>query len=186
MRQATAEVEQLRQQTLACGYQRGLIDAATVVADFFNQRQQLSGSLQQSVAEKARELLTHVVSQPELIVALLDDWLRVQSVTGDEPPLQILLPAGAGAVAVGLKQKLAESWAGRYEIAYHADNRFLMKYHHQVAEFDGEQFIQQGVKALLSTLEWSTACDGLSEEGLRQLTQMFPFPAGSTPTYEEV
>lgn len=173
VKQAQAEAEQFRQRGFREGYQDGMATSAAAVADYLSQAQRLEAELQQQVNERARLLLSMALDHPDTILALVDEWLASLPQADPTESMILLLPETARSAHARLKQHMDEACPGTGQIEYHQDNRVVMKYGHQVAEFAPEAFLTEGVRRLGGVTAMPDKCRRLTEGGLRRLHEVF-------------
>ncbi|NDL61504.1 hypothetical protein GRH90_01815 [Enterobacteriales bacterium SAP-6] len=173
VKQARAEVELLRQQGFRDGYQEGMATAAAAVADYMSQGQRLEAELQCQINDRARRLLSTALDHPDSLLALVDEWLASLPEPTPAEPMILLLPESARKSHVRLKRRIEAAWPGAGGIEYHRENRVVMKYGHQVAEFAPEAVLAEGVRRLGTLAGLPDNCRRLTESGLRRLHEVF-------------
>jgi len=170
---AQAEADEIRQRAYHAGYQEGIVASAAAVADYLGQQHRLAGELQQQINRHARQLLSSAVSHPEIMLELLDEWLKSLPAKNNSESLILLMPAAARGAHAQMKRKLQAAWLGNSTIEYHQDHRFVMKCGERVAEFDGEDFIQNAALHLTTIDTLPDACRELGEAAQRRLFEIF-------------
>ena len=180
VKKAQDEAESVRRRAFSEGYEEGIIASAAIVARFLAQEQQMAAQLQQRINEHARRILSSALNHPEILLELMDEWLATLPATGEASvePLELLIPEAARKSHARLKERIESVWRGKFTMAYHADNRFVMKFADQLAEFDADGFLGTGTRRLAFAEQLPDTCRRLSASGLRQLQELFSqFPA---------
>lgn len=173
VKQARSEAGDIRRQAFGEGYQEGMVAAAAAVAAYLEDQQRLSSALQKQVDERARRLLSNALNHPELLLTLLDEWLAMLPAKAPVEPLQLMMPESARGSHRRLKQKLQVAWPGKCSIKYHDEARLVLKYGHQLAEFNSPEFMASAMRRLTTLEELSAECHQLTERGLRQIHEIF-------------
>ncbi|WP_413722049.1 hypothetical protein ACL2XG_12580 [Sodalis sp. RH24] len=173
VKQAQAEAGQLRQQGFREGYQDGMATSAAAVADYLSQAQRLEAELQCQVNARARQLLSMALDHPDTVLALVDEWLASLPEATAAEPMILLLPEAARRSHALLRQRIDAAVPGAGQIEYHRENRVVMKYGHQVAEFAPEAFLTEGVRRLGGFNAMAQECRRLTQAGLRRLHEVF-------------
>lgn len=173
VKQAYAEAEQHRRQGFQDGFQEGMVTSAAAVADYLSQRRHMEVELQGKINERARALLSTALESADCLLALVDEWLASLPPPVLSEPMVILLPQSARGSHALLKQRIAEAWTGKGHIEYHSENRVVMKYGHQIAEFAPEAFINESARRLNFFNDMPEQCRRLTESGLRRLHEVF-------------
>lgn len=172
VKQAQAEAEAIRRQAYQAGYEEGLLTSVTAVADFLAQRQQLAAELQNRVSEHARSLLSSSLDHPDILLELVDEWLATLPVESPSDHLEILAPASVRKSHAKLKDKLQLTWPGKFTIGYHDEPRFVIKYSDQLAEFNADEYLNDGLRILTKLDGLPDKCRHLTENSLRQLNKI--------------
>lgn len=170
---AQVEADNIRLRAYHAGYQEGIVASAAAVADYLGQQHRLAGELQQQINLHARQLLSNAVSHPEIMLELLDEWLKTLPAQNNTESLILLMPAAARGSHAQMKQKLQAAWLGNSTIEYHQDHRFVMKCGERLAEFDGEAFIQNAALRLTTIDTMPAACRQLGDTAQRRLFEIF-------------
>ncbi|EGY29925.1 hypothetical protein Rin_00000920, partial [Candidatus Regiella insecticola 5.15] len=173
--QAGTDAEKIRKQAYAEGYQQGVITAAKQIKKYINASHALSEKLNIVLVERAKEILSTALDHPDILIILVDEWLRKldkKSIVNDNL-LHLILPLSARKRHVQLLEFLNENWNKPIKIEYHAESRLIIKYVDQIAEFVPDEFIEQGLTRLSLTHDVTKECRTLSQNALQQLSDIF-------------
>ena len=174
LKQAEIETQQIRTQAWMSGYQDGVIAAASSVAKHIDESENLLIRFQSKLGEQANAMLSASLDHPDLLLILLDEWLRGVDTTAPEGTLQLQLPRHRRGAHSQLLNSLQELWNGKIQIEYHADARFVMRYADQIAQFSPDEFITEAVQELLHGMqEMPAECRLLSKASLQSLQDIF-------------
>lgn len=173
IKESQKEAEALKQKAMHDGYRDGVLAAASSILAYFDNGRRLGASFREKLGKQAEEMLKAALDHPELILVLLDEWLRTQQDTGDVP-LQLLLPRYAYAAHAQIMACLEASWCARVQIEYHDDKRFILRSVDQVAEFDPSEFLQQGKAHLMRGIsQVDASCYQLDQEAMQAIRDCF-------------
>ncbi|MGC0152639.1 hypothetical protein ACPRNU_09290 [Chromobacterium vaccinii] len=170
--EADAQADAVRGQAWRDGYQDGMLAALDQVAAHLADNQALARRWRERLADEARAMLRAATDHPDALLLALDEWLREQSPADDAPTLKLLLPESARPQQPRLMALLADAWNGRLQLDYHADDRLLIRYADQAAEFAPELYVEPASRQALQCLDsLPRQCRALSATALETLLQ---------------
>ena len=173
VRDAQVTANDAYQQALRDGYRDGVIAAADAIADHFSAEQRLALDLQKKLMQQVRAALQLALDHPELILVLLDEWLKNQ-VNSADIPLKLFLPCQFYHAHEQVMSCLESSWCARVQVEYHDDERFILCSGDQIAEFDPTSFLNQiEEKVKHHCAELFPAYSTLSKETLEKINKIF-------------
>ncbi len=172
IRQATDEAEEKLNQARQAGFYQGLVAAAQEVAGYIGNGQQLQQTLREHLDEHVHTMLSSVLNRPEIIQALLNEWLDSLPEGKTDEPLQLILPESARQFHSRLKETL-NLRTMTAKIHYHAESPIRMKYAGEVAEFTLQESIDTAIIRLNELPSPTGQCKELAEATLRRLAQIF-------------
>ncbi|CND82932.1 Oxygen-regulated invasion protein OrgB [Yersinia nurmii] len=181
IKQAQAEAEVLHHQAYTQGYEKGIVSAAEAVVGYIEDYQSLSHQLYQELQLEVKNILSGILHQDEVFLALLDNWLHELRVEDTPQSLHLLLPATMNQGSKELTGLLERIWKGPVVIDYHAERRFVMKYKDQLAEFIPDEFIDSEMPKLLGAKSLRESCGKLSESGLQRLRTVLTRQLDNSP-----
>ena len=173
IKDAQVSADDAYQQALRDGYRDGVIAAADAIADHFFAEQRLASDLQKKLMQQVRTALQLALDHPELILVLLDEWLKNQ-ITSADIPLKLFLPCQIYHAHEQVMACLEAAWCARVQVEYHDDERFILSSGDQIAEFDPTSFLGQiEEKAKPHCAELFPAYSALSKETLDKINGIF-------------
>ncbi|WP_157798173.1 oxygen-regulated invasion protein OrgB [Aeromonas cavernicola] len=166
LREAQQQAEQIRKLAYKDGYQQGMLDAMNQIGTFLADSQTLAINLRDSLHQHARQLLTHAVEHPETLLLLLEECLRNLPVV--DTTLYLILPRSMRRQNTQFSDVLAAHWPHPYQLDFHTDAGFVLRYADQVIEFSPEQYTETASRALINTLaSLPEECRQLSQQALQ-------------------
>ncbi|WP_434626695.1 hypothetical protein [Chromobacterium sp. CV08] len=188
--EADAQAGAVRGQAWRDGYQDGMLTALDQVAAYLADSQAQAARWRERLADEARAMLRAAADHPDALLLALDEWLREQEPTDDT--LRLMLPENARPQQQRLMALLADSWNGRLQLDYHADDRLLIRCADQAAEFAPELYVEPAAQQTLRCLDsLPQECRGLSSTALETLMRTLerrlrpPASATDAPPIEE-
>ncbi|STQ90247.1 hypothetical protein [Iodobacter fluviatilis] len=182
LKQAEVETQQIRTQAWMNGYQDGVIAAASSVANHIDESENLLLRFHNKLGEQARAMLSASLDHPDLLLILLDEWLRGIDTPLPQGTLQLQLPLHRRAAHSQLLNSLQELWGGKIQIEYHADTHFVMRYADQIAQFSPDEFIAEAAQSLLHGMhEMPAECRSLSQASMQSLQNIFTSQFSTQP-----
>ncbi|VTR17321.1 Oxygen-regulated invasion protein OrgB [Serratia fonticola] len=139
--QAREEQEAIRRMAYSQGYEQGVLAAASAAKSYMADYSALSLRLHQELQEKVRGVLATVLSHESIFLSLLESWSRtLDSDSSDLLPLELLIPASLGLRSGKLAQELERICGKNVRVTRHQENRYVLKYKGQLAEFIPDDF----------------------------------------------
>lgn len=185
LREAQQQAEQIRQLAYQDGYQQGMLDAMNQIGTFIADSQTLAVNLRDRLHQQARQLLAHAVEHPETLLLLLEECLRNLPVV--DTTLYLILPRSMRHQHTQFSDVLAAHWPHPYQLDFHTDAGFVLRYADQVIEFSPEQYTEAASRTLVNTLaSLPEECRQLSQQALQALIAQWhittPSAEGEQPT----
>lgn len=185
LRQAQQQAEHIRQLAYQEGYQQGMLDSMKQIGTFFADSQTLAVNLSDSLRQQARHLLANSVEQPEILLLLLEECLR--NFPAVDTTLYLIFPRSMRHRHSLFTDVLAAHWPHPYQLDFHTDAGFVLRYADQVIEFSPEQYTEAASRTLVNTLaSLPKECRQLSQQALQAfITQWHvthPSEEGEQPT----
>lgn len=168
--QAQGEAETLRKTACRQGFEQGVLKAAQAVASYMQDYHTLTLTLHQQLQEKAQAALAAALGSEVIFPELLKNWLpTVQVDENSHQPLELLVPVSPGPRTARLTAQLDCLWKGTVLVSHHPENRYVMKYQGQLAEFTPDDFIDHLMPSLIDLNALRQHCEQLSQHGLATL-----------------
>lgn len=173
IKEAQVTADNVYQQSLRDGYRDGVIAAANAIANHFSAEQRLALDLQKKLMQQVRVALQLALDHPELILLLLDEWLKNQASSADIP-LKLFLPCQIYHAHEKVMACLEAAWCARVQIEYHDDERFILCSGDQIAEFDPTSFLEQVEEQVKHhCADLFPVYSALSKETLEKIKEIF-------------
>lgn len=150
--QAQAEAEVVRAHAFKEGYAQGMLQVAGDLSLILLQARKLATTLQAQLEASARQLLGDVLMDDQLLDGLLQR-LHMRHAGAVEPVLQLVLPQRCRPQEAALKATLSNSGVERFDIGFHAQERYLIRQADQVIELDIHATEERLTPRLLAQLE---------------------------------
>ncbi|BBP60568.1 oxygen-regulated invasion protein OrgB [Pseudomonas sp. St316] len=174
--QARRDAEAVHAQAFQQGYAEGVLRATGHLADGLLNSQTLGLQLHNELARAAHDLLAQVLSQPQWLDDMLENWLAGQS-SDAGAALHLLLPQHCRARGNEWRERLRQRWPGQLLLEYHPQDRYVLRLADQLLEFDVETARERLAPRLLASIadlpESVRVLDQASQQALKQLCLSF-------------
>lgn len=183
LRDAQRQADLLKQHAYQEGYQQGILCTMQQVASYLAASQTMAWGWRERLGAQARAMLSAAVDHPDTLLLLVDEWLR--KLPEPDKTLYLTLPNTAHSLQTRLMDLLATVWGDAIQLDYHVDQRFVMRYADQVAEFSPEQYVEPAIRSLQQSLDaLPQDCRRISAHALHELIEQWQVLA-STSSHDE-
>lgn len=169
IKEAQSQQEHIRRYAYVQGYQEGIGQASNVVLRFLTVKEEQMRKLYIEMEKELMEFLGKIVHDKSVVLQALETWISELTFKTGNSAFRILAPQELQAFKPQLVRKVNEFFDGSVIIQYHEQDRFVMSYGDQLAEFDYNDLITQYARALLKDKNLREICNAFSSEGIESL-----------------
>lgn len=172
---AQEEAECMREKARAEGHAAGILQAINEVLVYLAGYEDLARQLQTRLHERVRSVLSACVSDPEVVIAALQECLDAAGVCEDDRA-ELVLPEYFRPHHHRVMARLSPHLKSAANIEYQGNDRFLLRVGKEVAEFVHDDFVGSATRRLMSELP-STYLRGkeLADAANQRLRDLFFF-----------
>lgn len=182
LRDARREGELFKQHAYQEGYQQGMLSSMQHIAAFLSDNQKMVWEWREKLTVHIRAMLSVAVDHPDVLLLVLEEWLRCVPSTEDK--LYLVLPESTRIMEGKIKGLLTTNWAhGAFQLDYHSETRFVLRYTDQVAEFSPEQYVEHATRLLQQHMDaLPQDCRQVSVDALHKVIEQWQM---ENPTTKE-
>jgi len=169
IKEANIQAQTIRESAQSAGYQAGIILSINSVADFIDNNQSIYLKFYTKTHESMLKNLRHALNSPEIFPLLLEHWLADVIPDEEHSTLFLLVPKMALKQQSELSSYIASLWSGKVVIEQHTDNRFVIKYKNDLAEFSPDVWVEQQRIQADFCQQLEKDCNSLSSNSIQQL-----------------
>ncbi|WP_253376824.1 hypothetical protein [unidentified bacterial endosymbiont] len=169
IKEAQSQQELIRRYAYVQGYQEGIGQASDAVLRFLTVKEEQMRNLYIEMEKELMAFLGNVIHDKSVVLQALETWVSELTFKTGNSVFRILAPQELQAFKPQLVRKVNEVFDGSVIIQYHEQNRFVMSYGDQLAEFDYNDLIAQYARALLKDKNLKEICNAFSSEGIESL-----------------
>lgn len=149
--QARRDAEAVHAEAFQQGYAEGVLRATGHLTDGLLKSQALGLQLRNELARAAHDLLAQVLSQPQWLDDMLENWLAGQS-SDSGAALHLLLPQHCRARGNEWRERLRQRWPGQLLLEYHPQDRYVLRLADQLLELDVQATQKRLTPRLLASI----------------------------------
>lgn len=169
IKEAHSHQENIRRYAYVQGYQEGIGQASDAVLHFLTVKEEQMRKLYIEMEKELMSFLGNIIHDKSVVLQALETWVSELKFKTNNSVFRILAPQELQAFKPQLVRKVNEVFDGSVIIQYHEQNRFVMSYGDQLAEFDYNDLIAQYARALLKDKNLREICNAFSSEGIESL-----------------
>lgn len=171
IKKAESDASNIRELAYCTGYQAGISMSINDIANYIDNSQEIYQQFVQKALEKMRENLKGVLDNECIFPALFSQWSEKIQLDPESShnTLVLLIPKTTARHRTRLLSHIETVWHGPINIEQHDENRFMIKYKNQLAEFSPDIWISRQEFAAEDCLNLQTDIALLSREAIEQL-----------------
>jgi len=169
IKQANIEAQTIRMSAQSAGYQAGITLSINAVADYIDNGQSIYLQFYSKTHESMLKKLRDALNSPEIFPLLLEHWLADVIPDEEHSPLFLLVPKMTLKQQTELSSYIASIWSGKVVIEQHTDNRFIIKYKSNLAEFSPDVWVEQQRIEANYCQQLEKDCNTLSSNSIQRL-----------------
>jgi len=169
IKQANIEAQTIRMSAQSAGYQAGITLSINAVADYIDNGQSIHLQFYSKTHESMLKNLRDALNSPEIFPLLLEHWLADVIPDEEHSPLFLLVPKMTLKQQTELSSYIASIWSGKVVIEQHTDNRFIIKYKSNLAEFSPDVWVEQQRIEANYCQQLEKDCNTLSSNSIQRL-----------------
>lgn len=151
MAHAEAEADYTFRQAQCEGYAQGILQAAGELVAYMALHEDLAANMQSRIYESTRSLLSSCLTNPDVVIAILEECLsRVDVIESQN--FDLVVPEAFRPNHRTLIARLRQNYNGNINVDYQSETRFLLRVNDQVAEFSPDDFVNMASQRVMNGL----------------------------------
>jgi hypothetical protein len=179
---AEQQADDFRRQGYLQGYGAGVLAGADALARVLQDARQLSQQLSSALQQALREQMETILPQPELGMALAEDWLA-QHPQADMAQLVLHIPQGWQQAGYTLRQPFSAMSGSQVQL--HGGRHFAIEYGNSVYEFSPEAVSDDWQREIFQRVGFyalASQCQRIGDAALEELFQRWHAAPEASPS----
>ncbi|CAM3853680.1 hypothetical protein [Serratia silvae] len=169
---ADNEAQEIYHHARAMGYEHGILTATDAVVHYFRESNSRELAFYKRIKEEVRTLLSGIFNSSDIFLAVLEEWSSGFEAYNDaNETVSLLIPESCHQFKPKMVELLKKERNWKVHVEYHVENRFVIRFQNNIAEFCPEDITLEITNRVISHYA-NFSINTLSDDGITKLREI--------------